>query len=65
MIKELSDIANEKGLKLNFTELKSAKDAQNAPSIYSIYNLIYNGKLLADHYISSRRFQNILKKEIK
>jgi hypothetical protein len=64
-IKELSDIVNEKGLKLNFTELKSAKNAQNAPSIYSIFNFIYNGKLLADHYISSRRFQNILKKEIK
>lgn len=64
-IKELDEIAKKEGLKLNITELKSAKDAQNAPSIYASFNVIYNGKLLADHYISSRRFQNILNKEVK
>lgn len=35
-----------------------------APSIYATFNLINNGKLLADHYISLTRFNNIIKKEL-
>jgi hypothetical protein len=62
-IDELNEISKKEDLKLNIIELKTCKDAQNAPSIYATFNLIYNGKLLADHYISARRFNNILKKE--
>lgn len=50
--------------KIKIKELKTAKQAQKAPSIYSVFNLIVDGKLLADHYISARRFDNILKKEL-
>lgn len=50
-------------LKLKITELKTAKQAQDAPSIYSVFNFIHDGKLLADHYISNTRFNNIIKKE--
>ncbi len=64
-IKELTEIVKEKGLKVKITELKSAEEIQNAPSIYGTFNLVYNGKLLADHYISSRRFLNIIEKELK
>ncbi len=64
-IKDMGEIAKEKGLKLEVTELKTAKDAQNAPSIYSTFNLVYNEKLLADHYISNTRFLNIIEKELK
>ena len=64
-IKELSEITKKKGLKLKVTELKNAEQAQNAPSIYAVFNLIYNGKLLIDHYISNTRFLNIINKEIK
>lgn len=64
-IKDLGEIAKEKGLKLKVTELKTAKDAQNAPSIYATFNLVYNGKLLVDHYISNKRFLNVINKEIK
>lgn len=63
-IKELTEIAEQKGLKLNVTQLKSAKEAQNAPSIYATFTLIYDGTILADHYLSSTRFLNILKKEM-
>ncbi len=63
-IKELSEIAKKKGLKLEIVELKNARQAQDAPSIYTAFNLIYNGKLLVDHYISSRRFLNIIEKEL-
>ena len=27
-------------------------------------NLVWNGRLLADHYVSKGRFKNILRKEI-
>ena len=64
-IKELVEIAKNKGLELRLSELKNAETAQNAPSIYASFNLVYNGKLLADHYISSKRFLNIINKEIK
>jgi N-acetylglutamate synthase-like GNAT family acetyltransferase len=49
--------------KIKVTEYKTAKQAQDAPSVYGgIFNLVKDGELLADHYISSRRFENILKK---
>lgn len=51
-----------KKLSLKITELKTAKQAQGAPLIYSSLSLIYNGELLADHYISNTRFMNIIKK---
>lgn len=62
-IKELEGSAQKK--KLTVTELKTAKEAQNAPSIYATFSLIKDGKLLADHYISNTRFQNIINKEMK
>lgn len=64
-INELSEVTKEYNLDVNIIELKTAEEAQNAPSVYAIFNLVYNGKLLADHYISKKRFENIIKKEIK
>jgi ribosomal protein S18 acetylase RimI-like enzyme len=64
-IKDLAETAKKKALKVKITELKNAKEIQNAPSIYGTFNLVYNGKLLADHYISNKRFLNIIEKELK
>ena len=64
-INELGEIVKKKDLKLKVTELENAKAAQDAPSIYATFNLVYDGKLLADHYISNTRFLNIINKEIK
>jgi hypothetical protein len=63
-IPELRAIAKRENLDLKVTELKTAEQAQNAPSIYAVFSLVLNGKLLADHYISARRFSNIIRKEI-
>jgi L-amino acid N-acyltransferase YncA len=63
MVHEIMDSDLAKRLELKITELKTATEAQNAPSLYASFNLIYNGKLLADRYISITRFNNILKKE--
>lgn len=63
-VNDLSEMAAEHGLKLNVTVLKSAREAQNAPSYYGVFNLIWNGRLLSDHYVSKGRFKNLLKREI-
>ena len=63
-IQEISEYVKKHNIIINFTELKTANEAQNAPSPYSVFNLIYNGKLLVDHYISIRRFETVLKKEV-
>ena len=64
-IPELREIAKKKGLPLKVSEIKTAKQAQGAPSVYAVFNLVNDGKILADHYISGKRFQNILEKELK
>lgn len=63
MVEEIKDSKQVKNLGLQVSELKTPEEAQNAPSMYATFNLIYNGKLLADRYISNTRFNNILKKE--
>lgn len=63
-VSELSDVAKEKALELKITELKTAAEAQNAPSVYATYSLVLDGRLLVDHYISTTRFLNIMRKEL-
>ncbi|MBN1245105.1 GNAT family N-acetyltransferase [Candidatus Bathyarchaeota archaeon] len=62
---ELPETIKGKSLKVDIVELKTAEQAQAAPSVYAVFNLVNDGKLLADHYISSTRFLNILNKELK
>jgi GNAT superfamily N-acetyltransferase len=50
------------GIKANIVEIKDHRQAQNAPSPYAIFSLIYDGKLLAFHPISNTRFKNIIDK---
>jgi hypothetical protein len=64
-IKGMIEIAKEAGVKLKVFEMRNAQKAQQAPSIYATFNLVYNGRLLADHYISHHRFRNIIDKELK
>lgn len=61
---EMAAVAKETlGIDMNIVELNSPRQAQKSTNPYSVYSLFYNGKLKADHPISSRRFQNILNKE--
>lgn len=60
-VTDLSHSAKENGIILKVIKLETAQEAQNAPSGFATFNLICDGKLLADHYISKTRFENILK----
>ena len=53
------------GIKANFIEMNNHEQAQNAPSPYAIFSLIYDGELLAFHPISNKRFVNIMDKKLK
>jgi len=64
-ISELPETMKGKGLKVDVVELKTAEQAQDAPSIYAVFTLVNDGKLLSDHYISKTRFLNIVNKELK
>jgi GNAT superfamily N-acetyltransferase len=61
-VTDLMDEARDRGIDLKVRRLDNPQEAQEAPFGYGTFGLIYNGKLLADHYISRTRFQNILKK---
>ena len=62
-VNDLSEMAAEHDLKLKVTILRTASEAQNAPSYYGVFSLIWNGRL-SDHYVSKGRFKNILRKDI-
>ncbi|MGD8451923.1 MAG: GNAT family N-acetyltransferase [Phycisphaerae bacterium] len=42
-------------------ELTTGEEARAAPSAYGIFNVIYKGRVVADHPISSTRFLNIMR----
>jgi len=54
--------AEEYHIEPKVVDLGSWQDAQNAPTPYAVFALIYNGRLLADHQISRTRFRNIMNK---
>ena len=60
-VDDLGKVASDLGLELKVTVLQSAAQAQTAPSYYGVFNLVWNGQLLSDHYVSKARFRNILK----
>jgi hypothetical protein len=66
--KSVTDIlhsAHDHGIDLTVRKITSPREAQKAPSGFGTFSLIRDGRLLADHYISRTRFENILKKEFK
>ncbi|WP_350285351.1 GNAT family N-acetyltransferase [uncultured Croceitalea sp.] len=64
-VEGILNVAMDFDIHMNITELKSAKEAKNAPSGHGVFALMHNGKLIEDHYVSATRFRNILKKELK
>ena len=57
--------AMDHGIDLNVSKISTVKQAKSAPSGFGVFNLLRDGRLLEDHYISHTRFRNILKKELQ
>lgn len=53
--------ARDYGLPPRIVELRSAEEAQAAPTPFSVFAVLYEGRVLADHQISLTRFHNIMK----
>lgn len=63
-ITDLQQAARDNGIKLTIKKILNPKEAQKAPSGFGTFSLIKDGRLLADHYISRTRFENIIKQEV-
>jgi Acetyltransferase (GNAT) family. len=49
------------GLEPRVVTLTSARQAQEAPTPYAVFCIMYNGRVVADHQISRTRFKTIVK----
>jgi len=63
-IHALYDTARAHGIDLQVTELTSSAEVKQGPSGFGTFSLICDGRLIEDHYLSKKRFENILKKEL-
>lgn len=59
-VREIVEASHKFGLSTNAIDLNNYMEAQNAPSAYGVFCIVYNGKLIADHPISKARFFNIM-----
>ena len=64
-VTEITNASHELGIDPKIIEISNCEEAQNAPSAYGVFNLVYKGKLLAYQPISKRRFLNIMNRELK
>jgi hypothetical protein len=65
-MKEIREVVKDKyGIEAKIIQIRNHEEAQSAPSPYAIFSLIYDDKLHAFHAISSKRFMNIMDKELK
>lgn len=61
----MQEVAKEYGVDIKITKINTAKEAKKAPSGFGVFNLLYNGTLIEDHYVSATRFTTILQKELE
>ena len=69
VVKGVSDITgtaiDKYGLEPQVIQLRNAGEAQDVPWPFSSFGIVLNGKLVADHPVSARRFINIMEKEVR
>ena len=63
-VSDMKAVASELGVVLQVTRLDTPEQAQLAPSYYGVFALLWNGRLLSDHYVSATRFRTLLRKEV-
>jgi hypothetical protein len=62
---EIAEMAEKDyGLHPKIIKLKTHQEAQNAPTPYAVFSIIYEGKIIADHQVSKTRFKNIMNKRL-
>ena len=60
-VKELSDYAKDKGIKLDFVKIDSLEKAKNAPCVFNNWANFYNGKFVSNTILNANAFAKLLK----
>ncbi len=60
-IEDIKKLAKKNKIDVNFVELKTPKEAQQAPTPNAVFQVVNDGEVLSDRYISGTRFMNIVK----
>ena len=60
-VKELSDYAKEKNIKLNFIKIDSLEKAKNAPCVFNNWANFYEGKFISNTILNANAFEKLLK----
>ena len=60
-VKELTDYAKSKNIKLNFIKIDSLEKAKNAPCIFNNWANFYKGKFVSNTILNANAFEKLLK----
>ena len=60
-VKELSNYAKEKNIKINFIKIDSLEKAKNAPCIFNNWANFYKGEFISNTILNANSFEKILK----
>ena len=60
-VKELSEYAKNKGIKLNFIKVDSLEEAKNVPCIFNNWANFYKGKFISNTILNANAFQKLIK----
>ena len=60
-VKELSDYAKDKGIKLNFIKMDSLEKAKNAPCVFNNWANFYKGKFVSNTILNANAFEKLIK----
>ncbi|WP_010275336.1 GNAT family N-acetyltransferase [Paenibacillus senegalensis] len=55
-VNTITEAANEREIQVNIITMQDPIEAQNAPSAYGVFNVIYNGQLVTYHPLTKREF---------
>ena len=60
-VKELSDYAKSKNIKLNFIKIESLSDAKNVPCVFNNWANFYKGKFISNTILNANALEKLLK----
>ena len=60
-VKELSDFAKEKNIKLNIIKIDSLEKAKNVPCIFNNWANFYNGEFISNTILNANALEKLLK----
>ena len=60
-VKELSDYANKKNIKINFVKIDSLEKAKNAPCIFNNWANFYDGEFISNTILNANALEKLLK----